>query len=312
MRKLKRAFRVTVDFLDGIGARKIWSFAAAAAFYLFLSLAPILGLVCSLLPYTPLTEEYFLGVLQRVAPPEIYSILAGIIASIYSGSTTTLSITAVISVWSASLAMQALMRGMDAAQDAVRRENFILFRLRACFFMVIALAAVLSTLCGIVYGGMILDLISEHLNAGWAERVLLGSVKVLRYPVMMLVLFFVFLAFYKWMPAGRRRLLRQWPGALFATVAWLVFSWAFSLYASYSNRYGVYGLLGTVIVALLWMYYCLFILLVGAYINRFVREEPEKLRATEAAKAAPEPPESSGGGAEEDFPNAVIEDNGEK
>lgn len=280
MKKLKRAFTVTVDFFDGIGARKIWTFAAAATFYLFLSLVPILGLVCSLLPYTPLTEEVFLAYLRRAAPEDVYSVLSGIITSIYSSSTTTLSITAVASVWTAGLAMQALMRGMDAAYDIKRRENFILFRLRACFFMVIALAAVLTTLCGLVYGNMILDIISRNLDGTWAERLVLGTVQVIRYPIMMMFLFLVFLIFYRWMPAGKRSLRRQWPGAAFATVAWLVFSWAFSVYVALSDRYGVYGILGTVIVALLWMYYCLFILLVGAYINRFVREEPEKLRPT--------------------------------
>lgn len=282
MKKLKRAVTVAVDFLEGIGGRKIWTFAAAATFYLFLSLAPILGLVCSLLPYTPLTEEAFLGYLARVAPEDVYSVLSGIVTSIYDSSTATLSITAVASVWTASLSMLSLMRGMDAAHDITRKENFIIFRLRACFFMVIALAAVLLTLCGLVYGGKILELVSRNLNGTLVESVLLGMVKVLRYPVMMLFLFFVFLVFYKWMPAGKRLLKLQWPGAAFATVAWVVFSWAFSVYVDYSDRYGVYGILGTVIVALLWMYYCLFILLAGAYINRFIREEPERLRSVTA------------------------------
>ena len=285
-----------MDFFDGIGARKIWTFAAAAAFYLFLSLVPILGLVCSVLPYTPLTEATFLAFLQRFAPEELYSVLSGIIVSIYDSSTTTLSVTAVASIWTASLATLSLMRGMDAAHDISRKENFIVFRLRACFFMVIALAAILMTLCGIVYGGRILDLVSRHLTGSWAEDVLLAIIRIGRYPVMMLFLFLVFLIMYKWMPAGKRRLMRQWPGALFTTVAWLVFSWGFSLYVSYSDRYGVYGILGTVIVALLWIYYCLFILLVGAYINRFVREEPERLRTRHPelqpanAPTLPDPP----------------------
>ncbi len=289
MKRLKRIIAVTSDFFDGIFTRKIWTFAAAAAFYLFLSLIPILGLVCSLLPYTPLTEEIFLSYLADFAPQELYSILAGIITSIYDSSTATLSVTAVALVWSASLSMVALMRGMDAAQDLKRKENFIVFRLRGCFFMVIGLAAVLMTLCGIVYGGKILNLLSAQLDGSWAEVALFAIVRVGRYPVMMLFLFAVFLLLYTWMPAGRRKLLRQWPGALFATVAWLVFSWAFALYVNYSDRYGVYGILGTVIVSLLWIYYCLFILLVGAYINRFVREEPDRLRAAHPNLAPPKP-----------------------
>ena len=275
---------VVVDFFDGIGARKIWTFAAAATFYLFLSLIPFTGLLCALLPFTPLTEEFLLDFLARVAPDSVYWLLQSIIESVYDSSTATLSITAVASVWTASLAVVSLMRGLDAAYDLRRQENFFIFRLRACFFMIIMLAAVLSTLCAIVYGSKILDLIRSTLHDSWAVNLLFTLLRVGRYVVMMLVLFLLFLLFYKWMPAGRRKLLRQWPGALFATAAWLIFAAVFSVYVSYSDRYGIYGILGTVIIAMLWMYYCLFILLVGAYINRFLHDEREKLRAEELSE----------------------------
>lgn len=277
-----------MDFLDGIGRRQIWTYAAAAAFYMFLSLTPFLCLLCALLPYTPLTEEYLLGVIHRVAPEELYSLLSSLIGSIYRGSAATLSISAVASVWTASLSMLALMRGMDAAHDKQRRENFLVFRLRACFFMVIGLAAVLLTLCALVYGSKILDLISARVEHTWALAALVMTVRVIRYPIVMTFLFLVFLVMYKWMPFGKRRLLRQWPGAAFSTVTWIAFSYIFSLYVEHSSSYSIYGILGTVIVALLWMYYILFILLVGSYINKFVREEPERLKKLDGAEAAAE------------------------
>lgn len=284
--KIKKVFRVTVDFLDGIGRRQIWTYTAAATFYLFLSLAPMLCLICALLPYTPLTEEYLVGVLHRVGPGELQSLMTGIVGSIYNSSAATLSISAVAVVWTASLSMLSLMRGMDAAHDKERKENFILFRLRAMFFMIIAVAAILLTLCAIVYGGQIIDLVRSKLESSWAVDALLTIIRILRFPIMMLFLFLTFLIMYKWMPFGRRKLLRQWPGALFCTVAWIVFSYIFSLYVENTDKYNIYGILGTVIVALLWMYYILFILLVGSYINKFVREEPAKLRALEESKNA--------------------------
>lgn len=277
-----------MDFLDGIGRRQIWTYAAAAAFYMFLSMAPFLCLLCALLPYTPLTEEYLLGIIHRVAPEELYSIFSSMISSIYRGSAATLSISAVASAWTASLSMLALMRGMDAAHDKQRRENFLVFRLRAIFFMVIGLAAVLLTLCALVYGSKILDLVSAKMEHSWALAALVAIVRIIRYPIVMTFLFLVFLVMYKWMPFGKRKLLRQWPGATFATVAWIAFSFIFSLYVEYSNSYSIYGILGTVIVALLWMYYILFILLVGSYINKFVREEPERLKKLAGVGNEPE------------------------
>ena len=292
MSKLKRAFWGVVEFCDGIGARKIWTYAAAGTFYLFLSIVPIIALLGSILPYTPLTQEAILGIIDGAVPPTVYSLLEELIGHIYDSSVTTLSISAVLSVWSASLSILALMRGMDAAYDLKRRENAILFRLRACFFMVVMLASVLVTLCAIVYGQKILALIQSTLHESWAVNLLFGFLQVARYLVMLLLLFTVFICFYKWMPTGKRKLSRQWYGALFTTVAWLVFSSVFSVYVNISNKYGIYGVLGTVIVAMLWMYYCLFFLLVGGYINRYV--DIRRLERQERELFGPPPPPKDG------------------
>ncbi|MGM9521542.1 MAG: YihY/virulence factor BrkB family protein [Oscillospiraceae bacterium] len=273
MSKKKRWILNAVDFMNGIGKRQIWTFTAASTFYLFLSLIPIVVLMCTLLPYTPLTQEVVLQILENVVPDSMYAVVVDIVDYVYVGSTAILSISAVATLWSASLSVVAIMRGMDAAYDLERRENYVLLRLRACFFMIIMLAAILVTLCAIVYGQMILDLIRSALHESWAVNALLFQLKYSRYPVMMLILFVVFLLLYRWMPTGRRKLFNQWPGALFTTVAWLLFSAVFSLYNSFSNKYSIYGLLGTVIIAMLWLYYCLFFLLCGAYINKYVDDK---------------------------------------
>ncbi len=292
MSRFKKLFWGVVEFFDGIGARKIWTYAAAGTFYLFLSIVPIVALLASILPYTPLTQDVILSILDGAVPPTVYTLLEELVGHIYDSSTTTLSISAILSVWSASLSILAIMRGMDAAYDLKRRENAILFRLRACFFMVVMLASILVTLCAIVYGQKILTYIQSTLKETWAVNLLFTILQIGRYLVMLLVLFMVFICFYKWMPTGRRKLGRQWYGALFTTLSWLVFSSVFSVYVAVSDRYGIYGVLGTVIVAMLWMYYCLFFLLVGGYINRYV--DVKRLERLEHEMYGPPPPPSDG------------------
>ena len=41
----------------------------------------------------------------------------------------------------------------------------------------------------------------------------------------------------------------------------------FSVYLNHSASFGIYGSLTTIIIALLWMYYCMYILLLGSYLN---------------------------------------------
>jgi len=45
------------------------------------------------------------------------------------------------------------------------------------------------------------------------------------------------------------------------------FSALFSEYLNHSASFGIYGSLTTIIIALLWMYYCMYILLLGSYFN---------------------------------------------
>ena len=113
----------------------------------------------------------------------------------------------------------------------------------------------------------------------FVER-LFSLTKYMRYLLVLAILTLCFILFYRWVPAGGRRAAAQWPGALFCALAWAVFSWAvfswvFSLYVSISDKFGAYGYIGTIMVAMMWMYYCFMFLLIGGCINAVI----EKRRA---------------------------------
>ena len=57
------------------------------------------------------------------------------------------------------------------------------------------------------------------------------------------------------------------PGGVFAGVAWTLLTWVFSAWVS-RGGYGAYGSLATVAVVMLWLYYCQYVLLLGACFNR--------------------------------------------
>jgi membrane protein len=58
------------------------------------------------------------------------------------------------------------------------------------------------------------------------------------------------------------------PGAVLATVAWLLASLLFSLYAANFGRYNeTYGSLGAVIVVMLWLFLTVLVVLLGAELN---------------------------------------------
>ena len=72
------------------------------------------------------------------------------------------------------------------------------------------------------------------------------------------------------MPARKLGYFQQWPGAIFCALSWVLFSVIFSAYVSLSGYFGAYGVIGTVMVAMVWVYYCFYFLLLGGYINHYI------------------------------------------
>ena len=63
------------------------------------------------------------------------------------------------------------------------------------------------------------------------------------------------------------------PGALFASIVWIVGTAAFGLYVSnFANYSKTYGSIGGIIVLMLWLYITGFIIIVGAEINAIINQ----------------------------------------
>ena len=279
---MKDTLRDIYDAVDeppkGMSRRRITTYSAACAYYLFMSLIPMIMLLVSVIQYTPLTQDMILEAISDYVPDSLYEILNSIISSIYSGGRVALTISILLTIWSAAASMKALMRGMDSVYDAERHEDFFVFSLRACIYMVVFVLMLLLSFFVMVYGGQILQLLYNFLPHNGAVDWLFDIAGYMRFIVVLAVLALVFSFTYWRMPARKLRYKAQWPGAVFCALSWAVFSVIFSFYVSVSNRFGAYGLIGTVIVAMIWLYYCFYFLLLGGYINHFIDQRRAERR----------------------------------
>jgi len=257
-------------FLSGISRRRLSTYAAAGTYYIFLALPPMLILLCSLIPYTPLTQEDAMGVIRAYMPESVLLILENIIEDIYAASSATLTLSILLTTWSASASMRALMRGIDAACGSDRRIPAWLLYLRSFLYMIGLVLTLLISLCVMVYGGRLLDLAEHALPSFAAFELLFRVARYFRFAAVFFLLIAVFTVMYRWVPNTRFRYSEAWPGALFGAVTWVLFSLAFTMYMNLSDRFGAYGIIGSVMVAMMWMYFCLLFLLVGAWLNRFL------------------------------------------
>ncbi len=94
-----------------------------------------------------------------------------------------------------------------------------------------------------------------------------------RRPVFFVVGTLLLLLLYTFFSGKRENPFRHLPGAVFTMVAWLAFSEGFSIYLDFNTTYGtLYGDMSVMVVMLLWLYFSIYILFVGAGINASLRQ----------------------------------------
>ena len=265
---LGRLIFIGYDFSKHMNRKNISSFAASTAFFLFLSLIPMLMLLCALIPYTPITEADLMDVATGITPDTMDSLVVNIIHDVYNKSIGIVSVTAVVTLWSAGKGVLALMRGLNVINDVEENRNYLLLRIVASLYLILMIFAVLLSLLIMVFGNSLIRLIEGFVpQTSYLFDILIHF----RTPLVWAVLTVIIALMYAYVPGTRQGFKIQLPGAVFAAVAWSIMTWAFSLYVDEFNGFTMYGNLTTIIILMLWLYAAMYIILAGAFINRYFK-----------------------------------------
>lgn len=166
-------------------------------------------------------------------------------------------------LWSASGGMAGMMQALNLAYDEDETRKFPQLRGTA---LALTLGGILVALVAI---GLVavLPALLDSLGLGSVGRI---AVTVLRWPLVALVFVGALAVLYRYAP-DRDAPKFSWvsPGAIAATLLWLIASGLFSFYISnFGEGYGeTYGAIAGVIILLLWLYLSAFIILIGAEFN---------------------------------------------
>ncbi len=262
---MKKLIRMATGFARHMSKTNVNAYASSSAFFIFLSLFPIIILVCSLLPLTPLQKEDLITAVKMMPAPMV-PLMKSLVDSLYNSTVGVISVAAIVTVWSAGKGMLALMRGLNAMNGVVEDRNYVVQRIMASFYTIIMLALLLISLVLMVFGNTIVRVLSEHIPV---LEELLAFLMHLKPLFTWGILTAAFMMIYAFVPNMKLKVKNQLPGALFSAVTWNLFSWGFSIYIENFNGFGVYGSLSTIVVIMLWLYFCMYLLLIGAHINRF-------------------------------------------
>lgn len=266
MRTRVRLYYILKDFSAQMTKKNISAFAASAAFFLFLSMVPLLMSLCAILPYTSLTADNLITAILKVMPNAIEDFVSRVVYDVYARSAGTITIFAILTIWSAAKAMLALIQGLNEVNDIEEKRNYFVLRSIACVYTLIMLVAIILSIFIMVFGNVIVNLLLKDLPH---LKIIVQLIMRFRFLFSWFVLTLIFAMIYTFVPGVKLRFKRQLPGAAFSAVVWSVASYVFAVYVESFNGFGTYGSLTTVVILMFWFYMMMYILLIGAHINRY-------------------------------------------
>ncbi len=250
-----------------INKDNVLGLAAQLSFYLLLALVPAILFLVALTSFFPgdvVTQ--LIAQLSGVAPPAMVDLLKAQLQSIAEGEHGgLLTFGVLMALWSSSAAIVGAMDAMNRVYDIEEGRPWWRVRLTAVV-LTIALAVLVIVSMGLVIAGPALaEWMAAHFGLG---PVFEWSWKIVQWPLV-LALITVGLGLLNYYGPDAEQDW-QWitPGALLATILWLIASLAFRLYVTnFADYNATYGSLGGVIVLMLWFYISGVAVLVGSEMN---------------------------------------------
>lgn len=267
----KGTLHLALGFMERMRKDHVSAYAAQAAYFLIMSFIPFVLFLTAIVQYTPLTYREVRQAIMSVVPENLQGFVLNIVAEVFSKSAAVLPLSALVALWSSGKGMQALINGLNTIYHVKETRNWLVNRIYSMFYMFLFVLALIASLLLLVMGNRIHVLISGYVPfLGNVIGRILGAKTFLVF----VMLFFVFLVLYRYLPNRRASLKSQVPGAFLTAVAWSVFSYLFSLYFTFFPDFSImYGSLSTLILVMVWLYFCMNLLLYGAEINAYFESQ---------------------------------------
>jgi membrane protein len=250
------------------------SIAKGAAYSSLLSFFPVLTTLAAILVQANATDvaRTIASFLYDVVPPGTEDVVLRLFV-VHGERPKYLLISAVIlALWAASGSIMSMLEGFRAIYRIPSGRSFIRERAMAIFLVLICTVPVVGASALIVFGNRAEIFLMQHLGLaaqsteiqGWLE--LLS--KTLRLGLAFGAFVLVTVLLYYLGPNRTQTFANVYPGAILATVLWVVATLGFSWYVRHISNYNVlYGSVGAGLALLVWMYVWSVITLIGCEFN---------------------------------------------
>jgi membrane protein len=256
-----------------ISVDRLPAVAGGVTFYTLLALIPAIGAFVSLYGlFADVAEvEKQLRGMASLFPPSVIQIVGEQMTRLAEQKGGKLGVAFVVSlllsVWSANASMRALFDGVNIAYDEDEKRPLAPRILLTYGF----------TLCALLYAVAVAAILIATPIALRVARLsaLEDMLTPVRWLTVLVMTAFAFAVLYRFAPCRARARWRWiWIGATFAAAAWLIGSLGFSFYVGAIAHYdATYGPLGAVIAFMVWVWFSIMAILVGAELNAEIEHQ---------------------------------------
>lgn len=243
--------------------------AAQLAYYFFFALFPTLLVMLALARFFAADVAEMLSSLGGFIPMAALNLVLEQITSLSEGEQGgLLTIGLLTALWSSSAAMTAIIDTLNTAYDIEEGRPWWKVRVTA-ILLTVGLALFIIVAFVLVIAGPTL---AERLPLSGAFE---WTWKILQWPIVFFLVSSGISIVYFFAPDADQDWVWLTPGSIFATMLWLVVSLGFKYYVATMGAYESYGVIGGVMVLMLWFYLSGLVLLAGAEMNAEIEHASE-------------------------------------
>jgi len=250
------------------------SIAKGVAYSALLSFFPVLTTLAAILVQANATNvaRIIANFLYQVVPPGTEDVVLTLFVVHGERPKYILIGAALLSLWAASGAISSLIEGFRSIYRIPTGRPFLQERAMAIFLVLVSAAPVVGASALIVFGTKAESFLMHLLGVIGEDVVVQGWLELLSKSLRLGLAFASFVLvtalLYYIGPNRKQTFANVFPGAVLATVLWLISTLVFSWYVRHISNYNVlYGSVGAGLALLVWMYVWSVITLIGCEYN---------------------------------------------
>lgn len=258
-----------------VNERRLMGLSAEMAYNAMLALFPaILAVLTAIGLFEPLqsTFQQLASQLGSVAPKEALSLIGGFTSEVtLSHNQGLFSLSFIAAIWAFSGAIGAAMTALDQIHQIPSEKIRPFWKSK-----LVSLGLTFGTILLLITASFLVfisDLVIQLVVRESGVEGVLTLWRLLSWPTALGIVAAAFGFVYRYGPSCWYKGTPIMPGAIVAAVSWAIVSGLFKIYvANFGNYNKAYGVVGAVIVLMLWLYVSSLVLLIGDQLNATVGE----------------------------------------